>query len=1342
MKNKKRKDIIKIIKNSIFLNRYTERGRCVHKKRMTKILSFALAVSIGFGNILTVYANEVVDNEEMPQLSGVQENSAPTAQSDSHQAEEQPIMTPVEITQEIKIVKGESFLLQKPDGFSDEVVWSAKFLKSDGSFLRNSGYQKIKRELKEGEVDGTRTAGDADAGHLLEVVKTTEGATITAKNKGSVVVTAQDKDGKQQQWKVEILYKNPAELPSATEQDFKKIRETWKESIIGSNLLAENGGAEILESINKDAEKVWNSYAYKGQDKCPDIPWKEDEGKKGNKNTPYVDDAAEFRPAFQKVFTMAKAYAAEGGRLYQNPELLKDITNILDYLTTYCYTPKSQTDNWWTWEIGIPKDIIPALILLYEGLTPAQIMQYTEALYFFQPDPFYEGIINTASTHAQGYRKAQGANIIDCATTAVGLGALRQDNELVYLGMLASADTFTIHQIEDSSKIAEVGYVSGFYPDGSYLDHGRVPYLGAYGIEFMKGAVKIPALLAGTPWQYPEQVQKNLESYVIEGFGNGIYNGMMLDFLKGRSVSRPKNSNQDAGRESMSIVLQMVDSFSEPAKKTVLSYLKHWLQQDPEYINTLSGAKNIAVKQKAEDILEDSSIVAQVPPVHKSYPLMDRVIHRTEDYLFGVSMYSERIQNTEIMNHENRFGWHQNNGMTYIYDKDKQYTENYWNTVNPLRLAGTTVVPINIGNGALDSSGFAQGGDFCSPESWVGGSSIGNYGISGMALSGQMKTDSGDTSILYAPNLTGKKSWFMFDEEIVCLGAGISNQDMDLPVETTIENRKIGADGQNIFVVDGKEADLPVKLADIKQLVDGTADSTGTAFTNVDWAYLLGTKAIGTGYYFPDDNTTIHVRHAKTTGNWKDIGTFDGESIQDYLEMWVDHGINPTDSSYSYVLLPEKTQQQTQEYATNPDIEVVQNTKQAQAVYHKGLKILGINFWDNAGGKVANITVDKPASVMIQQEKDGILKVVVSDPTMKNMGAIQLVLNQPIHSYVHLDKNVSMQQQPDGSTLLTFQMAGTNGVSSMAELKIKEQVQVDKQKLEQTIQTAQNLKKEEYTQASWTILQQSLEKALEVFNHTDATQDQVDQVQQNLQKAIDSLVTTTDLTAANLVIKAIEQIGEVTLQSESKILEARKGYNALTPKQQSLVTNYDLLVKAEERLKELKNQGNTDNKVTLQNQQYKVTLTGIGLQDTMQLEVSPLSAEQLQAKKSAVQYPQNADIMLQVCLLQDGKEIPLPNKALLSIAVAAENNGKQASVVHDNMSTVEQRYITINNNAIELEVSSLGRFFVVLPKDASNPQTGTTVATGDKLPLIVGGIFVVSLVAATFFWKKKKTKLD
>lgn len=989
------------------------------KRKNQKYISAMLIAAMSMGNVTGVLAepvNVVAVNEE--QEREVLETAVPTE------------------NQEISIVRGESLQLDKPEGFSENVTWSAKFLKKDGTFLRNAGYSKIKRELKEGETDGTRKAGDASAEHLLKVEADENGnAVITGENKGNAVVVARDDQGKTAQWKVEILYQSPSKLPSATAEDYGKIRQAWKESLIGKDLVSEEGGAEVLEEINKEAEALWNAYVYKGQEECGGIPWAEDEGAKGNKNIPYEDDAVEFRVSFKKVLSMCKAYAAEGGALYQNQDMLKDITNILDFLCGSCYTAKSQTDNWWTWEIGIPKDLIPALILIYDGLTEEQVMAYTETLYFFQPDPFHEGVINTASTHGQGYREAQGANIIDCSTTAVGLGALREDNELVYLGMLASSQTFVIQNVEDSAQIAANGYNSGFYPDGSYLDHIKVPYLGAYGIEFMKGGAKIPSLLAGTPWKYPEQVQDNLESYIVEGFGNGMYQGMMLDCLKGRSVSRPASSNQAAGREAMMIILQIVDSFSQEAKETTLSALKAWLEEDEGFINSLVGAENMAIKKKAKEILEDTSIQSNVAPIHKSYPLMDRAVHRTEDYLFALSMYSERIQNTEIMNDENRFGWHQNNGMTYIYDEDKQYTENYWNTVNPLRLPGTTVVPVNIGTGKPDGSGFAQGGDFCSKESWVGGTSIGNYGVSGMSFSGETQGIAGDAPVSYAPDLKGKKSWFMFDDEIVCLGAGITNKNMELPVETTIENKKLRKDGSNQLLVNGEKTELPVKEANVKELVERTADVSGTSFEQVNWAHLEGNQSVGTGYYFPEENTEIQVRRGKTTGSWKDVGTFEGESTENYLEMWVDHGQNPENASYSYVLLPEISAEETENYAQAPKVTILENSSEVQAVRHETLKITGINFWQEQGGSVDGITSDKAASVMLQETEQGTVKVSVSDPTMKNKGNIQLTFEEEIADSIQLDENVTCEKTENGA-VLTFAMAGTNGAASMAELQL------------------------------------------------------------------------------------------------------------------------------------------------------------------------------------------------------------------------------------------------------------------------------------------------------------------
>lgn len=989
------------------------------KRKNQKYISAMLIAAMSVGNVTGVLAepvNVVAVNEE--QEREVLETAVPTE------------------NKEISIARGESLQLDKPESFSENVTWSAKFLKKDGTFLRNAGYSKIKRELKEGETDGTRKAGDASAEHLLKIEADENGnAVITGENKGNVVVVAQDDQGKTAQWKVEILYQSPSKLPSATAEDYGKIRQAWKESLIGKDLASEEGGAEVLEEINQEAEALWNAYVYKGQEECGGIPWAEDEGAKGNKNIPYEDDAVEFCVSFKKVLSMCKAYAAEGGALYQNQDMLKDITNILDFLCGSCYTAKSQTDNWWTWEIGIPKDLIPALILIYDGLIEEQVMAYTETLYFFQPDPFHEGVINTASTHRKGYREAQGANIIDCSTTAVGLGALREDNELVYLGMLASSQTFVIQNVEDSAQIAANGYNSGFYPDGSYLDHIKVPYLGAYGIEFMKGAAKIPYLLYKTPWKYPDYVWKNLETYIIHGFGNAIYKGCMLDCLKGRSVSRPTWSNRDIGREAMKISVRLLDFLGENGRKTVLPMLKEWIEEDKGFLDSLKNVEDIDIKDRAKKLLSDTSVRSEVPSVHKLYPLMDRVIHRRKKYLFAVSMYSERIQNTEIMNHENRFGWHQNNGMTYLYDADNQYTENYWNTVNPLRLPGTTVVPVNIGTGKPDGSGFAQGGDFCSKESWVGGTSIGNYGVSGMSFSGETQGIAGDAPVSYAPDLKGKKSWFMFDDEIVCLGAGITNKNMELPVETTIENKKLRKDGSNQLLVNGEKTEIPVKEANVKELVERTADVSGTSFEQVNWAHLEGNQSVGTGYYFPEENTEIQVRRGQTTGSWKDVGTFEGESTENYLEMWVDHGQNPENASYSYVLLPETSAEETENYAQAPKVTILENSSEVQAVRHETLKITGINFWQEQGGSIDGITSDKAASVMLQETEQGTVKVSVSDPTMKNKGNIQLTLEEEIADCVQLDENVTCEKTENGA-VLTFAMAGTNGAASMAELQL------------------------------------------------------------------------------------------------------------------------------------------------------------------------------------------------------------------------------------------------------------------------------------------------------------------
>ena len=228
-----------------------------------------------------------------------------------------------------------------------------------------------------------------------------------------------------------------------------------------------------------------------------------------------------------------------------------------------------------------------------------------------------------------------------------------------------------------------------------------------------------------------------------------------------------------------------------------------------------------------------------------------------------------------------------------------------------------------------------------------------------------------------------------------------------------------------------------MKEANIKELAEHSADVSGTEFDGAEWAHLEGNgTSSGTGYYFPEEGTSIRARRARNTGNWSDIGTTEGESTQNYLEMWFDHGKNPTNGSYSYVLLPETGKEETENYAKAPQVTVLANTSAAQAVYQKELGITGINFWEDKETTVGEVTCDSQASVMMQEEKDGRLMVAVSDPTMKNKGTITLKINRPITDMINSDSDISCRVSESGAEL-TFNMAGTNGSSVYAELQLK-----------------------------------------------------------------------------------------------------------------------------------------------------------------------------------------------------------------------------------------------------------------------------------------------------------------
>ena len=217
----------------------------------------------------------------------------------------------------IDVVRGNTAVLQTPEGFAEPITWTTLFKNADGNPIKNVGSKKKKDELKPGDVDGDRTEGVAKTDHIAKIEKTAEGGLLTAYEKGMVYAKAADKDGETKEWKVNVLYTAKENLPTVSSEDYKRLIGKWTAQLVGEN--PDKNDAAIMETINSlnaQAQAVWDKYSYKGQPACTDVPWSEEIGKKGNKAIEFTRDAVEFRQSFKNVLLMAKAYRLEHGKIY------------------------------------------------------------------------------------------------------------------------------------------------------------------------------------------------------------------------------------------------------------------------------------------------------------------------------------------------------------------------------------------------------------------------------------------------------------------------------------------------------------------------------------------------------------------------------------------------------------------------------------------------------------------------------------------------------------------------------------------------------------------------------------------------------------------------------------------------------------------------------------------------------------------------------------------------------------------------------------------------------------------------------------------------------------------
>ena len=109
------------------------------------------------------------------------------------------------------------------------------------------------------------------------------------------------------------------------------------------------------------------------------------------------------------------------------------------------------------------------------------------------------------------------------------------------------------------------------------------------------------------------------------------------------------------------------------------------------------------------------------------------------------------------------------------------------------------------------------------------------------------------------------------------------------------------------------------------------------------------------------------------------------EISKDVFKLWIDHGTQPTDASYQYIVVPS-TNEKELEAQGNRSISILANTTDIQAVTNRNLGITQIVFYTSGEVKVfpeLTIGIDSPGLVMVKTEGSKLKSVTVADPSRK-----------------------------------------------------------------------------------------------------------------------------------------------------------------------------------------------------------------------------------------------------------------------------------------------------------------------------------------------------------------------
>ncbi len=734
---------------------------------------------------------------------------------------------------------------------------------------------------------------------------------------------------------------------------YKKAKDQWREMLVGClDEKAEHGeeyNARIAR-VSAVCKRSYDNFKEKGYTF----------GNVVNSETAPVDGGTKVVAIYGYILDMALGYGTVGSDYYKNAELASDIEKLLEHCYTYYYglnilEPDKHEEllkwsigiagNWWHRDIGVSLHMSKILLIMEDYLGAEKVAKYFSPFDKLNP-----------------YPKMTMANRLWIGQGVLASALLQNDAERIlkcrkYLNMI----------------FEYVGRGDGFYRDGSFIQHEKVPYAGGYGLALISIIADMVSIFKDTLLAYCDKESEMQYDWLFKSYLPLNYKGRMFASVRGREVTRPSNEITS----NISIVTSMIKmSTYAPSglKEKLLSAIRYnMLNSDNDYESRVP----LYLLEYTMSIRNDDSIIPEGYENSKVYGAMDRIVQHTPNHCVCVSLNSTRTYKYEALNTENVRGWYQTDGAIHIYTDGYIYDSKFYLGSDSYKFPGTTVTDVERKE--------EQNTFITNSSPFVGGVECGKYALAVYEHGYDPKNK------YYTSNIKANKSYFMFDKEIVAVGSGISDDSGD-NVYTVIEDR-VWRDGDK-FSVNGKEISLDKEM---------TVKAKDMHFTNMG------------GYVF------LEEADVKCNKNSNELS---------FLELWTEHGKNISDKKYVYAYLPNATVEETKAYSDNPEIEILAQSNTVHVVRKESLGITGYAFY--ATGEANGVKVSDRCALMIEN-KNGEYTVHISDPSHL-ASKLCITLELPVSDLVSVDKRAEVKLE-NGKTVITLSIQGNIGETYTVKLK-------------------------------------------------------------------------------------------------------------------------------------------------------------------------------------------------------------------------------------------------------------------------------------------------------------------